>query len=53
MKGMPRGERHEVRLQIHRLEDHLRDALAAAQNTTADAPGDPSAPVDYPKGGLT
>src|SRR5580692_1345845 len=27
MKAMPRGERHEVRLKIDRLEDHWRDAI--------------------------
>jgi ketosteroid isomerase-like protein len=27
MRAMPRGERHEVRLKIDRLEDHWRDAI--------------------------
>jgi ketosteroid isomerase-like protein len=40
MKAMPRGERHEVRLKIDRLEDHWRDAIlnrnvAAMENLLA------------------
>ncbi len=37
MKAMPRGERHEVRLKIDRLEDHWRDAILNRNVAAMDA----------------